>query len=75
MTMSVGEEAPDFTLLDSDSNKFNFSDLDGEWKVIGLTSHASLAANYGDVAVNTHVGVHTSWICSKSNDLQPITGC
>ena len=34
MTMSVGEEAPDFTLLDSDSNEFNFSDLDGEWKVI-----------------------------------------
>ena len=32
--MSVGEEAPDFTLLDSDSNEFNFSDLDGEWKVI-----------------------------------------
>ena len=34
MAVSVGEKAPDFTLLDSDSNEFNFSDLDGEWKVV-----------------------------------------
>ena len=34
MVVSVGEKAPDFTLLDSDSNEFKFSDLDGEWKVI-----------------------------------------
>ena len=29
MVVSVGEKAPDFTLLDSDSNEFKFSDLDG----------------------------------------------
>lgn len=34
MVVSVGEKAPDFTLLDSDSNEFKFSELDGEWKVI-----------------------------------------
>ncbi len=63
------------TSVSGDSGGPTYAYLDGEWKVIGLTSHGSLAANYGDVAVNTHVGVHTSWICSKSNDLQPITGC
>ena len=31
MTMAVGNKAPDFTLMDSESNEFKFSDLDGEW--------------------------------------------
>jgi len=34
MPISVGEKAPDFTLSDSESNEFKFSDLDGEWKVV-----------------------------------------
>ena len=63
------------TSVSGDSGGPTYAYLDGEWKVIGLTSHGSLAANYGDVAVNTHVGVHTSWICSKSNNMQPIIGC
>jgi len=34
MTITAGDTAPDFTLLDSDSNEFNLSDLDGSWKVV-----------------------------------------
>ena len=34
MTITAGDIAPDFTLLDSNSNEFNLSDLDGSWKVV-----------------------------------------
>ena len=34
MVVTVGDTAPDFTLLDSNDDEFNFSDLDGGWKVV-----------------------------------------
>ena len=34
MVVTAGDIAPDFSLLDSDNNEFNFSDLDGSWKVL-----------------------------------------
>ena len=34
MSNRVGDLAPDFILLDSNEKEFQFSDLDGSWKVV-----------------------------------------
>ncbi|MFL2979766.1 MAG: peroxiredoxin [Candidatus Thalassarchaeaceae archaeon] len=34
MSSMVGQKAPDFSLPTSDGEEFNFSDLDGSWKVV-----------------------------------------
>ena len=62
------------TSVSGDSGGPTFALIQGTWQVIGLTSHGSEAANYGDVAFNTAVSVHTDWICSHSST-QEIPGC
>ena len=34
MSSMIGQKAPDFSLQTSDGEEFNFSDLDGSWKVV-----------------------------------------
>ena len=34
MSSMIGEKAPDFSLSTSDGDEFNFSDLEGSWKVL-----------------------------------------
>lgn len=63
------------TSVAGDSGGPTFALLDGEWTVIGLTSHGSPTANYGDVAVNTRVSSHSLWICSVQTPNNPILGC
>lgn len=63
------------TSVSGDSGGPTFALLNGEWIVIGLTSHGSLTANYGDVSVNTRVSSHNLWICTHSNSNSPILGC
>ena len=63
------------TSVAGDSGGPTFALLDGEWTVIGLTSHGSLTANYGDVSVNTRVSSHSLWICSVEKADHPILGC
>jgi hypothetical protein len=47
--------------------------INGEWTVIGITSHGSTDGYYGDIAVNTRVSSHSEWICSVTG--QELTGC
>jgi hypothetical protein len=63
------------TTVQGDSGGPTYAYLDGVWTVIGITSHGSLTANYGDVAFNTRVSSHTNWICSFDNVETPIDGC
>ena len=74
-----GDSNPEPTTLEGtsvagDSGGPTFALIQGKWQVIGLTSHGSEAANYGDVAFNTAVSVHTDWICSHDST-QEIPGC
>jgi len=62
------------TSVAGDSGGPTFAFIDGKWQVIGLTSHGSEAANYGDVAFNTAVSAHTEWICSHESS-NVIPGC
>ena len=34
MSSMIGQKAPDFSLETSEGEQFNFSDLDGSWKVV-----------------------------------------
>ncbi len=75
----IGDSSPDPTALEGtsvagDSGGPTFAFIEDKWQVIGLTSHGSEAANYGDVAFNTAVSVHTDWICSH-NSIKEIPGC
>ena len=63
------------TTVPGDSGGPTYAYLDGDWAVIGLTSHGSLTANYGDVAFNTRVSSHSDWICSHDDVNRPIDGC
>ena len=63
------------TSVAGDSGGPTFGMIDGNWKVIGLTSHGSAAANYGDVAFNTAVFSHYDWICSHQELDKEIPGC
>jgi len=63
------------TSVMGDSGGPTFALIGGSWKVIGLTSHGSESANYGDVAFNTGVYSHRAWICSHSGDNNLIRGC
>ena len=63
------------TSVAGDSGGPTFVFIDEYWQVIGLTSHGSEAANYGDVAFNTAVASHTDWICSHSQSNNLIPGC
>ncbi len=63
------------TTVQGDSGGPTYAYLDGDWTVIGLTSHGSITANYGDVAFNTRVSSHSDWICSHENWNRPIDGC
>ena len=74
-----GMSSPDPTTLEGtsvagDSGGPTFAFIEGTWQVIGLTSHGSQAANYGDVAFNTAVSSHTEWICSHESS-EEIPGC
>ena len=74
-----GDSNPEPTTLEGtsvagDSGGPTFALIQGKWQVIGLTSHGSEAANYGDVAFNTAVSVHSDWICSHDST-QEIPGC
>ncbi|MBA40709.1 MAG: hypothetical protein CMB17_02340 [Euryarchaeota archaeon] len=62
------------TSVAGDSGGPTFVLIQGKWQVIGLTSHGSEAANYGDVAFNTAVAIHTDWICSHDSS-EEIPGC
>ena len=74
-----GDSNPEPTTLEGtsvagDSGGPTFALIQGNWQVVGLTSHGSEAANYGDVAFNTAVSSHRDWICS--HDLtEEIPGC
>ena len=63
------------TTVQGDSGGPTYAYLDGDWTVIGVTSHGSITANYGDVAFNTRVSTHTDWICSHDDVNRPIEGC
>ena len=63
------------TSVQGDSGGPTFALIGGEWTVIGLTSHGSLTANYGDVSVNTRVSSHALWICAQEIPIAPILGC
>ena len=63
------------TSVAGDSGGPTFALIDGNWTVIGLTSHGSAAANYGDVAFNTAVFSHYAWICSHHELGKEIPGC
>ena len=74
-----GDSNPEPTALEGtsvagDSGGPTFAFIQGKWQVIGLTSHGSEAANYGDVAFNTAVSIHSDWICSH-NLTEEIPGC
>ena len=74
-----GDSNPEPTALEGtsvagDSGGPTFALIQGKWQVIGLTSHGSEAANYGDVAFNTAVSIHSDWICSH-NLTEEIPGC
>ena len=62
------------TSVAGDSGGPTFALIQGNWQVIGLTSHGSEAANYGDVAFNTAVSSHSDWICSHDS-AEEIPGC
>ena len=63
------------TSVMGDSGGPTFALIGSSWTVIGLTSHGSESANYGDVAFNTGVYSHRAWICSHSGVNNPIQGC
>ena len=63
------------TSVVGDSGGPTFALIGSTWTVIGLTSHGSESANYGDVAFNTGVYSHRDWICSKNELTNPIQGC
>ena len=74
-----GDSNPEPTNLEGtsvagDSGGPTFALIQEKWQVIGLTSHGSEAANYGDVAFNTAVSVHSDWICSHDST-EEIPGC
>ena len=63
------------TSVMGDSGGPTFALIGSSWTVIGLTSHGSESANYGDVAFNTGIYSHRAWICSHSGINNPIQGC
>ncbi len=61
------------TSVPGDSGGPTYLQIDGEWTVIGLTSHGSTDGYYGDIAMNTRVSSHADWICSVTGP--ELTGC
>ena len=50
------------TTVPGDSGGPAFAKIQGQWKVIGITSSGSTDSNYGDVGIFTRVSSHTAWI-------------
>lgn len=63
------------TSVAGDSGGPIFAKLNNQWTVVGITSHGSPTANYGDVAVNIRVASHVGWICSHDAPSAPLSGC
>ena len=61
------------TSVPGDSGGPTYLKINGEWTVIGLTSHGSTDGYYGDLALNTRVSSHADWICSITGS--ELTGC
>tara|TARA_B110000116_G_scaffold246705_1_gene238622 strand:- start:1301 stop:2470 length:1170 start_codon:yes stop_codon:yes gene_type:complete len=61
------------TSVPGDSGGPTYLKINGEWTVIGLTSHGSTDGYYGDLALNTRVSSHADWICSIAGS--ELTGC
>ena len=61
------------TSVPGDSGGPTYLKINGEWTVIGLTSHGSTDGYYGDLALNTRVSSHADWICSITGNT--LTGC
>jgi len=61
------------TSVPGDSGGPTYLKINGEWTVIGLTSHGSTDGYYGDLALNTRVSSHADWICSITGGA--LTGC
>ena len=61
------------TSVPGDSGGPTYLKINGEWTVIGLTSHGSTDGYYGDLALNTRVSSHAGWICSVTGS--ELTGC
>ncbi|HIA25304.1 MAG TPA: hypothetical protein EYN78_05960 [Candidatus Poseidoniales archaeon] len=61
------------TSVPGDSGGPTYLKINGEWTVIGLTSHGSTDGYYGDLALNTRVSSHADWICSITGSA--LTGC
>ena len=61
------------TSVPGDSGGPTYLKINGEWTVIGLTSHGSSDGYYGDLALNTRVSSHADWICSIAGS--ELTGC
>ena len=57
------------TSVPGDSGGPTYGFYDGQWWVIGITSHGSTDGYYGDVAFNTRVSSSAEWICSVASDM------
>ncbi len=57
------------TSVPGDSGGPTYGYQNGEWWVIGVTSHGSTDGHYGDIAFNTRVASSSVWICSVATDI------